>query len=85
MTPSMRTMVLAGALAVAVLTALAACEPTPQEKAAALPPPGDMSTFSVTAEAQAPSSCGGDLGMATQFYRNQNGARSMGPPASECP
>jgi hypothetical protein len=73
-TPAMvRSIVVPSALAFTVLTALAACAPTPQ------------GTAPVKAEQQAPSSCGGDQGMATQFYRDLNGAPSMGPPPSKCP
>ena len=69
----MRAIVVVCALAFTVLTALTACAPTPQE------------TAPVKAEQQKPSSCGGDQGMATQFYRDLNGAPSMGPPPSKCP
>jgi hypothetical protein len=73
MLPMMRAVVVPSALAFTVLTGLAACAPTPQGIAP------------VKAEQQTPASCGGDQGMATQFYRDLNGAPSMGPPPSKCP
>jgi hypothetical protein len=78
MLPMRRSIVVPSALAFTVLTALAACAPGPAA-------PVNAQQQQQQQQQQTPASCGGDQGMAAQFYRNLNGAPSMGPPPSKCP
>jgi hypothetical protein len=70
----MRAVAVPSLLALVVLAAMAACGPTPEGNAP------------VKAGQQMPANtdCGGDQGMATQFYHDLNGTRSGPAPTSNC-